>query len=138
MRKIIALTLSLLLLAGCTPAAGSAYPNAGSVPAYANPPAESGIAGQVLIGPGCPVQQVDTACPDRPYQTTLTVNNLAGEKIVQVQTDADGRFRVPLPSGDYILHPETTGRYPSAADQNITVSVGQFTQIIVTYDSGIR
>jgi len=138
MQKIIALTLSLLLLAGCTPAAGSAYPNAGTVPAYANPPAASGIEGQVLIGPTCPVVKEGVDCADRPYQAGLTVNSPEGIKIVQIQTDEQGKFRIPLPAGDYILHPESTGRYPSVADQNITVTAGQFTQIIVTYDSGIR
>ena len=139
MQKIIVLmTLSLLLLTGCTPTAGSAYPNNGTVPAYANPPAESGIEGQVLIGPACPVVQEGVDCADKPYQATLSINNPQGELVIQVQTDADGRFRIPLPSGQYILHPESTGRYPSAADQNFTVTAGQFTQITVTYDSGIR
>ena len=138
MQKFIVLTLSLFLLAGCTPAAGSAYPNDGTVPAYANPIGASGIEGQVLIGPSCPVVQVDTQCPDRPYQTTLTIKNPQGELIIQIQTDADGRFHTLLPSGNYTLHPETTGRYPSAPDQDFTVNAAEFTQITVTYDSGIR
>ena len=139
MRKIIIMTLSLFLLAGCTPAAGSAYPNTGTIPAYTNPPAGgSGVEGQVLIGPFCPVVQVETQCPDQPYQATLTIKNPQGEMILQIQTDAEGRFRIPLPSGNYILHPETTGRYPSAPDQNFAVDPGVYTQITVTYDSGIR
>ncbi len=142
MRKIIVLTLSLLLLTGCAPAAGSAYPNdgIGTSPAYANPPTTSGIEGKVLIGPSCPgpAAAEGSACPDKPYQTTLTIENPQGELILQVPTDADGQFRILLPSGDYILHPESTGRYPSAADQNVTVTPGQFTQVTITYDSGIR
>jgi hypothetical protein len=138
MQKILVFTLSLLLLAGCTPAAESAYPNIETAPAYANPTVESGVEGQALIGPTCPVVREGDDCADKPYQTTLTIQNPQGELILQVQTDADGRFRVPLPSGMYILHPETTGRYPSTADQEFTVMAGQFTQIIVTYDSGIR
>jgi hypothetical protein len=146
MRKIVVLILSLLLLAGCAPAAGSAYPNE-NAPAYINPPtqptaavsaAASGIEGQVLLGPACPVAQEGNTCPDQPYQATLTIKNPQGELIFQFQTNPDGTFRIPLPSGNYILHPENTGRYPTAADQEFTVVAGEFTQIAITYDSGIR
>ena len=138
MRKVLPLTLCLLLLAGCASTPSTAYPNGG--PAYANPPAsgESGVEGQVFIGPGCPVTQADTSCPDKPYQATLVIRNPQGEEILKVQTDVDGKFRIPLPSGKYVLHPETQGRYPTASDQEFTVTAGQFTQVIGTYDSGIR
>ena len=139
MRKALPLTLCLLLLAGCASAPLTAYPNGDS--AYTNPLAasgESGVEGQVFIGPGCPVAQADTPCPDKPYQATLVIRNPQGEEILKVQTDADGKFRILLPSGKYVLHPETQGRYPTASDQEFTVTAGQFTQVIVTYDSGIR
>jgi len=101
-------------------------------------PGDSGIEGQALIGPMCPVMRVGVECPDQPYQARLTVTNLGGEKIVKFQTDEQGRFHIPLPPGEYILHPESNGKLPFAAGQNFTVSAGQFTQIIVNYDSGIR
>lgn len=135
--------IMIALLTACAPVA---TPNNGSNPTEIPPanntpipaPANSGIEGQALIGPMCPVVQVGTECPDQPYQAALTVNSLGGEKIVQFQTDEQGRFHITLPPGEYILHPELSGRYPFASEQNITVSAGQFTQIIVTYDSGIR
>jgi hypothetical protein len=101
-------------------------------------PADSGIEGQVLIGPMCPVVQQGQECPDQPYQATLIVNGLNGRKIAQVQTDAAGRFKIPLASGEYILHPESPNGIPSADEQNFVVEAGKFTQIIVNYDSGIR
>lgn len=135
MRKILIMGLSLLLLAGCT--TPTAYPNDGT--AYANPViSESGVEGQVFIGPSCPVVQVGSECPDKPYQATLTLFNPQGEEVLKIQTDAEGKFRIPLPSGKYVLHPESEGRYPMATDQEFTVSAGQYTQVIVTYDSGIR
>lgn len=140
MHKILPLTLGLLLLAGCTSIPLTAYPNEAPAPAYANPPAagESGIEGQVLIGPTCPVVQEGDKCADKPYQTTLTLLNPQGELILRFETDAEGRFKIPLPSGKYVLHPETTGRYPFAAEQEFTVTTGEYTQITITYESGIR
>lgn len=99
---------------------------------------DSGIEGQVFIGPMCPVVQVGQECPDQPYQAILTVNSLEGERIVQVQTDEDGRFRIPLEVGKYILHPESPNTLPFAQEQTVIVEEGKFTQIVVNYDSGIR
>ena len=101
-------------------------------------PVDSGIEGQVFIGPICPVVQVGQECPDQPYQAVLTVNNLKGERIVQVQTDKDGRFKIPLVPGEYILHPESPNTMPYASEQTFTVEAGKFTQVTVNYDSGIR
>ena len=101
-------------------------------------PRESGIAGQVLIGPTCPVVQPGQSCPGQPYQATLTVNSLNGETIMQVQTDGQGHFRIPLVPGEYLLHPGSPNGTVFAADQTVLVSSGQYTQILVTYDSGTR
>jgi hypothetical protein len=101
-------------------------------------PADSGVEGQVLIGPMCSVVQLGQECPDQPYQATLTVNGPDGRKIVQIQSDAQGRFRIPLAPGDYILYPESPNGIPFASEQSFRVEAGIFTQILVSYDSGIR
>jgi hypothetical protein len=101
-------------------------------------PRESGIEGQVLIGPMCPVAQQGQACPDQPYPATLTVSSPSGGVIVQFQTDGQGHFRVPLVPGNYVLHPESPNGIPFAADQMIAVGTGQYTHVVVNYDSGIR
>ena len=98
----------------------------------------SGVEGQVFIGPVCPVVQQGQECPDQPYQATLVVNNLSGSEVTKVQTDTEGRFKISLEPGEYILHPESPNVMPFAGEQNFTVAAGRFTQIIVTYDSGIR
>lgn len=99
---------------------------------------DSGIEGKVVIGPMCPVVQIGEECPDQPYQAVLTVNSPKGERIVQVQTDEEGGFRIPLQPGEYILHPESPNSMPFAAEQSVIVEEGRFTQVIVNYDSGIR
>jgi len=118
------LFLFVLLLASCS----SMTPT---------PSADSGIEGQVFIGPTCPVVREGEECPDQPYQATLTVNNSKGERIVQIQTEEDGQFRIPLPPGEYILHPESE-KFPFADEQTVIVEDGMFTQVTVNYDSGIR
>jgi len=101
-------------------------------------PTDSGIEGQALIGPMCPIVQEGQECPDQLYQAAITVNSLNSGKIVQVQTDTQGHFKTPLAPGEYILHPESPNGIPYANEQNILVEAGKFTQIIVNYDSGIR
>ena len=98
----------------------------------------SGVEGQVFIGPVCPVVQEGQECADRPYQATLVVNNSNGREIVKVQTDEQGRFKIPLEPGEYILQPESPNVMPYAAEQVFVVEAGRFTQVNITYDSGIR
>ena len=108
---------------------------------FARPaPADSGIAGKVLLGPICPVVIEGQDCPVQPYQATITVNSREGREIVQFQTDENGNFNIPLVPGEYILHPETPPGmpYPFAEEQQFTVLPGEFTRLIVLYDSGIR
>ena len=105
---------------------------------YSPTPRGSGIEGQVLIGPMCPVIQQGQECPDQPYQATLTVLSRDGVQIAQFQTDEQGRFSIPLVPGEYVLHPESPNGIPFASDQSFVVETGRFTQITVHYDSGIR
>jgi hypothetical protein len=105
---------------------------------YNPTPRGSGVEGQVLIGPMCPVEQQGQQCPDQPYQATLTINSLSGVQIMQFQTDAQGRFSVPLVPGEYILHPESPNGIPFAGDQSFVVETSRYTRLTVNYDSGIR
>jgi len=116
--------VSILLLATCS--------------IYNPTPKDGGIEGQVSIGPMCPVVQVGQECPDQPYQASLAVNSPDGRMIVRFQADENGRFKIPLAAGQYILHPESPNAMPFATEQSFVVEDGQYTQIMVNYDSGIR
>jgi hypothetical protein len=105
---------------------------------YSPTPRGSGIEGQVLLGPMCPVVQQGQECPDQPYQATLTVQDRNGMQITQFQTDDQGRFSIPLVPGEYILHPEAPDGIPFAGDQSFVVETGRYTLLTVHYDSGIR
>jgi len=108
---------------------------------FAKPiPTDSGITGKALVGPMCPVMIEGQECPAQPYQATVTVNSPEGRKIVQFQTDEDGNFTIPLAPGEYILIPEPPeGKpFPFADEQSFVVLPGEYTRLIVLYDSGIR
>ena len=101
-------------------------------------PSDSGIEGIVKIGPMCPVMQEDVPCPDQPYQAALIVLTTNGKKVTQFQTDENGRFRVELAAGDYVLHPESPNGLPFAEDVPFKVDEHKFTLLEISYDSGIR
>lgn len=123
MKKMIGLFLLLVLLSACAP---------GEV--------NSGIRGEVSIGPMCPVIQEGVPCPDQPYQAELSVLTLGGRRVLSFETDEMGRFEVKLPPGDYILHPESPeGQFlPYASDVPFTVHPEEYTIVNVYFDSGIR
>lgn len=122
----IAFPLLLVLVAGC-----SLFENASA-------PMDSGVEGQVFVGPACPVVQQGQECPDRPYQAVITVKSPSGARVVQFQTDENGEFHVPLAPGEYILQPESRDGITLANELTFSVLAGRFTRLIVTYDSGIR
>jgi len=124
LKKILLLTI--LILAACAPVQPT--------------PTDTGIEGQVFLGPMCPVVQEGVDCPDHPYQATLIILRPDGREVTHFETDEEGRFRVALPPGDYILHPELPpGKpLPYAAEQEFSVQAGLYTQLTITYDSGIR
>ncbi|MCI0555725.1 MAG: hypothetical protein L0287_32665 [Anaerolineae bacterium] len=62
-------------------------------------PAESGIEGQVMIVPVCPIVQDGEGCPDQPHQVALTVTSPKGQMIERFEIDEDGRFKDPLIPG---------------------------------------
>ena len=113
-----------------------ANPTATPVPA-----AGSGIQGQALMGPMCPVFRSDEPCPDRPVQSTVDVWNVdRTQKITSFTTDADGRFLVPLPPGEYLLDPKPAGPngFPFGKPQTVVVRENVYTAITISYDTGIR
>ena len=104
------------------------------------PPADTGVEGVVTIGPTCPVVRVGEDCPDQPYAAQLTVTDPHGKIIDRASADADGRYRIALAPGDYLLEAKAAGEspFPAAAVMPFTVNEGEWTRLDVTLDSGIR
>ena len=102
------------------------------------PQAAQGIDGLVLLGPQCPVQTPDDPCPDAPYQAWIVVRTAGGAQVTRVRSDAEGRFSVGLRPGSYILDPESGSPFPVAGEQSVVVDEGVYTDVIVSFDTGIR
>lgn len=104
-------------------------------------PPTSGIEGQVLLGPTCPVVREGTPCPDRPFQATIVVWDAERtQKVSTFTTDEEGRFQVALAPGEYYIDPQSPnpGAPPAGIPQNVTAPPDRFVQITIQYDSGIR
>jgi hypothetical protein len=129
MNKVKFALISLGLLAWLAPSA---------IRAASHPP--SGVIGQVFIGPTCPSIRPGLDCPDRPFQTSISVYSEAGRFITEFTTDVDGQFEVTLKPGHYILVPAGAGSrsYPSVEALEVVVRKKEFTPVIISYDSGIR
>lgn len=109
----------------------------GSAPAVATTP-DSGLRGQVLYGPTCPVERPGAIC-ERPYQATLVVSRTASRgTVARVSTSADGHFTVPLRAGRYLVTVTSHTAYPQSWSQKVSVTGHQFTSLTIRIDSGIR
>ena len=103
----------------------------------------SGITGTVLLGPRCPVMRnpPDPQCADRPYQTSLEVTTVDGKRVIaKFSSDTQGKFKVSVPPGEYIIQSTpTTNFYPRCSTNGtILVKTDTFTDTLVSCDTGIR
>ena len=106
--------------------------------ALLGPDAAQGIDGLVLLGPMCPVAQPGDPCPDQPYQAWIDILDAGGKNVTRLQSGTDGRFRVGLEPGTYVVHPESGDPLPRASDQQVEVTGGTYTSVTVSFDTGIR
>lgn len=102
------------------------------------PDAPQGIEGIVMLGPQCPVQTLEDPCPDLPYEAWIEVRTAGGESVTRVRSGEDGRFRVGLRAGRYVLHPEDGDPFPVASEQEVDVRKSVYSEVTVSFDTGIR
>jgi hypothetical protein len=129
----VALSLALvgtLILASC----GAAPPSATS---SQRPTPQSGISGVTVAEPQCPVQTEGNPCPPRPVSVDIDVQDPTGRHVAGFTSDQDGHFRLPLAPGDYTLL-TTNPHKPLLKPQKVTVHAGQFTELHLLLDTGIR
>jgi hypothetical protein len=102
----------------------------------------SGITGSVVLGPTCP--NPPSVGPDgqvpclTPYAAQLVVLDTEGKVVTRITSGADGTFRVDVPPGDYVIAPATTASYPSAQPVSVQVVAGNYAQVQINYDTGLR
>ena len=99
---------------------------------------DSGIAGKALFGPTCPVERPGETCV-RPYRATIVIRRETTHRLVaRVRSSAQGRFRIALSPGTYLLVPQNGSPYPRSSPQLATVRRHHYTHVVISYDSGIR
>jgi hypothetical protein len=126
MKRFALLGVAILVLGACGRGSGG--------------DASSGIQGRVTIGPTCPVERLDSPCPDAPSVATVRV--MSGSDVVASGTSAkDGTFRIAVPPGTYAVQaepPSGGGIARGIPVNNVVVHAGTFTHVDVVIDSGIR
>jgi hypothetical protein len=96
-------------------------------------PAEgSGVEGVVMRGPVAPVCTPESPC-DAPAPGVAVQALQSGSVVATATTDHNGRFRISLAAGDYMVR--TLG---SAKAQSVHVSPSRLTEVALYIDTGIR
>jgi hypothetical protein len=127
MRRMRAISILLLFLVAC----------AGRGPSSSG---DSGIRGTVLLGPTCPVETLESPCPDRPLADVVVRVLRGGGVVATVRSDDGGHFAVALDPGRYEVQAvvEEGGAGMSAKPVDVLVTNGAFNDVNVLVDSGIR
>ncbi len=118
---------------------GAQTVHASELKVHGNP--HTGIVGQVFTVGYCPVEPPDQGCPPQPRLSTVGVLSAAGDPIGQFSTDADGRFHVQLPPGDYvlvILDPQEPYIPIFAQPLAVTVERKELTTVTMIFEAQIR
>ncbi len=100
----------------------------------------TGIQGEVVIGPTCPVEIAGSPCPPAPLAAKITVKR-DGNVVATLKTGSDGRFRIPLEPGTYTIEAEALKPNPIQFMHPlppVTVRQDGFTGVTISFDSGIR
>ena len=112
-------------------------PAPGAATATPTPTGDTGIAGIVTVGPTCPVERIDSPCPDRPYAARITVWR-GTMMVAETRSGTDGRFTVLVPPGSYRVVGKSGATFPRGTEVTVTVVENQMTQVTLRFDSGIR
>jgi hypothetical protein len=96
-----------------------------------------GIEGTVTAGPTCPVEIQGSPCPPGVWSGTVRATAADGSAH-ETETDAAGRYTLPLQPGTYSVVPVVEGGGPPTA-KAVSVTVGNaMQQLNLHVDTGIR
>ena len=107
------------------------------------------VRGQVLAGPRCPVESAPAdgsttrdhdECADTPTRARIRVTAIStGSVLATARSDADGRFQVDLPAGQYELQAlELDQPVEQGPPLLVSVRPDRVTDAVVRVDTGIR
>ena len=100
------------------------------------------VEGTVFLGPQCPVEAVESPCPDLPL-ADVQVQLTAGDEVVGTAvSDADGRFTIEIEPGSYMLGAVLEAEPPAsmlfAKPVSVTVVANETIEANLLVDTGIR
>lgn len=104
-----------------------------------SPNPESGIEGVITIGPihGGPMREGEPN--SRPFPNAAFVVRRGTAEVASFETDADGKYRVALPPGQYeVLARNQTSKIGHWGPFPVDISAGKWTRADFTCDSGMR
>jgi hypothetical protein len=131
-RVVTAVTITalcLLSVGGCAGAHG------------ARPASDSGVSGTTVVDSGCPVARGSSPCPAQPLRARVTAVPMGATAAAgEVESDGEGRFRIALDPGRYVLQARNLTGAPVPRARPITVEVRSagFVEVTIRFDSGIR
>ncbi|MES3005905.1 MAG: hypothetical protein V4664_03080 [Patescibacteria group bacterium] len=100
---------------------------------------KSGIKGVAMVGPTCPVMKEgsEEECSDKPLVTTIKFLNQYGSVMIATSSK-DGSFSIMLAPGNYTVVAGGEGILPALSPQKVVVEEDQYTNVVLSFDSGIR
>ena len=101
-------------------------------------PMPSGIEGVILVSPNRPGPIRKDVPSEGPAGNVTFVVMQADAKVASLTTDAEGRFRVSLPPGHYIVTRDDPGARIGHWHFEAEVKAGEMTSVRWTGDSGMR
>ena len=102
------------------------------------PPVEAGIEGVVFVSPSRPGPLRKEAPSAAPAPNVEFVVKKGDTTVKSFTTDAEGRFRITLPPGHYVVTREDAGARIGHWQFEADVVAGEMTKVKWTGDSGMR
>lgn len=108
----------------------------------ASAPAPGTLAGQVTIGPICPVERQDQPCPPSPelflQQKILVYDADRTRLVAEIVPGTDGSYQKGLPPGTYSVVVKHTGIRGENPPETVRIASGQTAILDISIDTGIR
>jgi hypothetical protein len=102
------------------------------------PTGSSGLRLTATVGPSCPGPERPGQVCTQPYAGEFVVTNNAAEEVARVTTNQDGQALVDLPPSEYTVTLQAEGNYPTSAPVTVTVVAGEYADVNIELDSGMR
>jgi hypothetical protein len=102
---------------------------------------DSGVSGLTVVDRGCAALRGSTPCPTEPLRARVEAVRAGSTATAGwTESDADGRFRLALAPGQYVLHPQNLSGAPVPTAMPVAVEVrsGSYVEVTLQFDSGVR